>query len=307
MSKVAIIVGSSGQDGTLLTEKLKHLDYCVIGVGRGDIDISNADEVEKLIIESQPDEVYYLAAHHHSSEVYINNETELFKKSMDVQAIAVVNFLDAIYRCKNNCRFFYASSCLIFKGSIDIPISENSSYCPESFYAISKVTGGSVVKFYRENKDIFASCGFLFNHESSLRSERFLSKKITSFVASIITGHETGKKLTLGDLNTKVDWGYAKDYVDAFWRILQVKKPDDYIIATGILHSVRDFVDIAFSCVGLDYSNYIKVDSKIISRNNNSRVGVPTKLKTDTNWETTLDFEEMVIKLVQTEIYNMDK
>ena len=101
MSKVAIIVGSSGQDGTLLTEKLKHLEYCVIGVGRGDIDISNADEVEKLIIESQPDEVYYLAAHHHSSEVYINNETELFKKSMDVQANAVVNFLDAIYRCKN--------------------------------------------------------------------------------------------------------------------------------------------------------------------------------------------------------------
>jgi GDPmannose 4,6-dehydratase len=307
MSKVAIIVGSSGQDGTLLTEKLKHLDYCVVGVRRGDIDISNADEVEKLIIESQPDEVYYLAAHHHSSEIFIDNEAELFKKSVDVQAIAVVNFLDAIYRCKNNCRFFYASSCLVFKGSKDTPILENSPYFPESFYAISKVTGGSVVKFYRENKGIYASCGFLFNHESSLRSKRFLSKKITSFVASVITGHATSKKLTLGDLNTRVDWGYAKDYVDAFWRILQVKKPDDYIVATGILHSVRDFVDIAFSCVGLNYSNYIKVDSKIISRNNNFRVGVPTKLKTDTNWKTTLDFEEMVIKLVRNEIHNMEK
>ena len=256
MSKVAIIVGSSGQDGTLLTEKLKHLGYCVVGVRRGDIDISNADEVEKLIIESQPDEVYYLAAHHHSSEVFIDNEAELFKKSIDVQAISVVNFLDAIYRYKNNCRFFYASSCLVFKGSKDTPILENSPYFPESFYAISKVTGGSVVKFYRENKGIYASCGFLFNHESSLRSKRFLSKKITSFVASVITGHATSKKLTLGDLNTRVDWGYAKDYVDAFWRILQVKKPDDYIVATGILHSVRDFVDISFR------TNFITISSK---------------------------------------------
>jgi len=307
MSKVAIIVGSSGQDGTLLTEKLKHLGYCVVGVRRGDIDISNADKVKKLIIESQPDEVYYLAAHHHSSEVFIDNEAELFKKSIDVQAISVVNFLDAIYRYKNNCRFFYASSCLVFKGSENVPILENSPYCPESFYAISKVTGGSVVKFYRENKGIFASCGFLFNHESSLRPESFLSRKITSFVARIAAGYKTSNQLTLGDLNTKVDWGYAKDYVDAFWRILQVKKPDDYIVATGILHSVRDFVDIAFSCVGLDYHDYVKVNSNIVSRTNSFRVGIPTKLKIDTNWDTTISFEEMVIELVQAEICNMKK
>ena len=300
MKKVAVIIGSGGQDGTLLTRKLKSLNYEVIGVKRGDIDLLNIEDVGELIHTKQPDEVYHLAAYHHSSEDSLNNEVEIFKRSIDVHAISVNNLLDAIDKYKNNCRFFYASSCLIFKGSDKKLLTENSPYSFENFYAISKITGGSLIKYYRDNKKIFACSGFLFNHESSLRTENYLSKKITSFVAQV--NKSSKQKLILGSLDMKVDWGYAPDYVDAFWRILQNSSPDDYIVATGVKSSVKDFVKIAFEHVNLDYRDYVIVDSNILSRKNNTRIGSAEKLMKNTGWKPSIDFYEMVGILVDQEI-----
>lgn len=304
MNKVAVIVGSGGQDGTLLTYKLESLNYDVIGIRKGDIDLLNIKEVSELILSVQPDEIYYLAAYHHSSEDLVNNEVELFKRSIDVHAISVINFLDAIDKYKNNCRIFYASSCLIFKGSDYKLLTENSQYSLENYYAISKISGGSLIKYYRENKKIFACCGFLFNHESSLRTENYLSKKITSFVARV--NKSSNEKLILGNLDMKVDWGYAPDYVDAFWKILQTSSPDDYIVATGIKSSIEDFVKIAFEHVNLDYRDFVIVDPNVLSRKNNTRIGSAEKLMKNTGWKPSIDFNEMVKNLVDIEIENFN-
>ena len=303
MNKVAVIVGSGGQDGTLLTSKLEFLNYSVIGLKRGDIDLLSSEKVTELILNIQPDEVYYLAAYHHSSEDKVSNDVELFKRSIDVHAVSVINFLDAILKHKNNCRFFYASSCLIFRGSDNKLITENSQYSLENYYAISKISGGSLVKYYRDNKNIFACSGFLFNHESPLRTENYLSKKITSFVARV--NKSSKDKLRLGSLNMKVDWGYAPDYVDAFWRILQTSSPDDYIVATGVKSSIKDFVKIAFEHVNLDYRKHVTIDPNILIRKNSTRIGSAKKLIKETGWKPSINFEEMVKKLVDIEIKNL--
>lgn len=300
MKKIALIVGSAGQDGTLLSSRLQSLNYIVVGIIRGDIDLLNSKKISELILKVKPDEIYYLAAYHNSSQDKIDDDVELFKQSIDINAISVNNFLDAIFKHKSKCRFFYASSCLIFKGSKDTLLTENSQYSPDSYYAISKISGGSLVKYYRKNKNIFACSGILFNHESSLRTKNFLSKKITSFIANL--DNFSKEKLSLGGLDMTIDWGYAPDYVDAFWRILQTDSPEDYIIATGLKNTIKDFVEIAFEHVNLDYRDYVNVDANLLNRKNTMRIGSPEKLIRNTGWKPSVNFEEMVKKLVEIEI-----
>lgn len=300
MKKIALIIGVAGQDGTLLSSKLELLNYIVVGISKGDIDLLDSKKISKLILKVRPDEIYYLAAYHNSSQDKIDDEVELFKQSIDINAIAVNNFLNAIFNHKKKCRFFYASSCLIFQGSKNNVLSENSPYFPESYYAISKIAGGSLVNHFRNNKNIFACSGILFNHESSLRTENFLSKKITSFIARL--DHSSKEKLSLGGLDMTIDWGYAPDYVDAFWRILQTEYPDDYIVATGIKNTIKDFLEIAFEHVNLDYRDYVKVDPSMLNRKNTMRIGSPEKLKKNTGWKPSVNFEEMVKKLVDIEL-----
>jgi GDPmannose 4,6-dehydratase len=162
------------------------------------------------------------------------------------------------------------------------------------------MTGSSFVRFYREYKKIFACSGILFNHESPLRSENYLSKKITSYIAKL--DDNTSEKLSLGGLNIAVDWGYAPDYVDAIWRVMQTEYPDDFIISTGVKKTIKDFVKTAFEHVNLDYRDYIFIDSNVLNRKNNIRIGSPQKLIKTTGWSPSINFEEMVRKLVDNEL-----
>lgn len=297
---MAIIVGSNGQDGQLLRMHLVELNYSVIGLTKYDIDILNYNSVEKLVSESQPVEVYYLAAYHHSSEDVAINDAHLFKKSLNIHVNGLINFLNAIEKHSPKSRLFYASSSLIFGDPHEEIQTEKSKLNPKCPYAISKVTGMMACRFYRECKNIYAASGIFYNHESPIRSPRFVTRKIIQSAVSIYrTGHG---KLTLGNLDSKVDWGYAPDYVDAIHRILQIPAPQDFIIATGIGHSVREFASHAFSLLGLDYREHVIADHLVLARHNSVRIGDASLLRQHTGWEPKTSFKEMIALMVDSEL-----
>lgn len=296
----AIIVGSNGQDGKILTEYLRKKEYNLTLVNRATLDITNIEDVKKLVLEVKPHEIYFLPACHQSSEDITESEVTLFLKSYDVHVRAAMNFLESIVITVPEAKFFYASSSHIFPSSDGVKQNEKTLPKPQSIYAITKYSGMLVCNYYRVEKNIFASCGILFNHESNYRSEKYLSRKIVIGVTQILQKKST--KLFLGNLDVSVDWGYAPDYVDAIYRIMQLHKPSDYVIASGELHTVREFVEIAFNYVGLDYRNYVEVQSSVLHKRIEMRLGNATKLRQDTGWIATLSFKEMVELMIQTEM-----
>lgn len=300
MTKKALIVGSGGQDGTLLSQLLTRRSYEVTGLRRNDLDILSPQNVIEFVDVVKPAEIYYLAAYHHSSENLPPSSGDLFRQSMDVHFYGIVNFLDAITKMSPATRIFFASSSHIFGAVESGSQTESTIYDPQSEYAITKVAGMRACQHYRRTKKIFASIGILFNHESSLRKSSFLSKKIAIAAARI--AHEGNGQLELGDLDAQIDWGDATDTVDAMHRILQIEEPSDYVVATGHLSSVREFAEIAFKYVGLDYSKYVVSKKNEALRNNYRRVGDFSKLKKDTGWMPSISFEQMVKNLVQFEI-----
>lgn len=291
VKKTAIIVGSNGQDGRLLAIKLSQLNYVVVGISRGDLDITDINAVKDLITRIQPDEIYYLAAHHHSSQDSQGESGDLLRKSFEVHVIGLINFLDGILGICPNTRLFYASSCLIFSADDDLQ-TELTLPKPEGAYAISKYAGMQVCKHYQKSYGIFASIGILYNHESPLRSSRFITQKIIQ--AALRIARDGGGTIEIGDLNALVDWGYAPEYVDAMYKILQLPEPDEYIIASGKCHSVREFAELAFSKVGLDYRDHIKSNQSLLTRLNFSRVGDATKLQEKTGWSAKVGLSELV-------------
>lgn len=299
---IAVVVGSGGQDGLLLTDKLRSLGYSVVGLIKDAIDITNSGNVNKFISDVRPKEVYFLAAYHHSSEDTPENEGELFRKSFNVHAIAAINFLDAIANFSPESRFFYASSCLVFEASGDRLQTEDTELHPESPYAISKAAGMNACHYYRSKKGVFASIGILYNHESPIRNPRFVTRKIAEAAARI--AREREGTLVLGNLEAKVDWGYAPDYVDAMYQILQLGIPQDFIVATGVAHTVREFASLAFKHVGLNYLDYVSEKPSTLSRNNFSRIGDSTRLQLATGWIPSVSFEEMVTIMVDSAIVN---
>ena len=303
MKKRALVVGSKGQDGTLLCDLLEKNGYRVTGTGRDDLDVLDSGMVSSVVAQLAPSEIYYLPAYHHSSENLPSSSADLFKHSMNVHFQGVVNFLDAIVRVNPSCKLFYASSSHVFGTSESGMQNEESIWDPQSEYAITKVAGMHACAFYRRVHRIFASVGILFNHESSLRKDHFLSKKIVSSVVKI--AKEGQGTLELGDLDAQVDWGYAPDYVAAMHKILQLDRADEYVIATGKLHTVRDFSEIAFLSAGLIYRNHVIEKKNETLRSTGRRVGDATKLKTDTGWRPSLDFSGMVRKLVELEQKSM--
>jgi GDPmannose 4,6-dehydratase len=299
-NRVAIIVGSSGQDGQLLDSHLRALGYSVIGLTRHNIDILCANNINKFVSESQPDEVYYLAAYHHSSEDKSVENADLFHNSFDIHVRGLVNFLDAIAKYSAKSRLFYASSSLIFGIPQDEIQTEDSKLNPSNPYAISKVAGMMACRFYREHKSIFAASGILYNHESSLRSPRFVTRKIVQAAVNIYrSGHGS---LRLGNLDSKVDWGYAPDYVDAMYRILQIAVPQDFVIATGVGHTVREFASLAFARLGLDYRDYVISTPEILMRNGPLRLGNSSLLRDKTGWAPKTSFEDMMAIMVDSEL-----
>ena len=299
MKPVAVIVGIDGQDGQLLKKKLKSIGYSIVGITKDTIDITNPKEVSELISSTKPKEIYFLAAFHHSSEEDINNDMELFRKSMDIHFISPINFLDAITLHSPQSRFFYSSSCLVFAPS-DILQNEDTELKPEGAYGITKAAGMMACQYYRKKKKIYASVGILYNHESSLRTKNFVSRKIISSAARIAL--EKKGHLKLGNLEALVDWGYAPDYVDAMHRILKLDEPKDFIIATGESHSVKEFLKVAFDYFRLDYNKYIKIDKFVLIRENLMRIGDSSLLRKETGWSPTVSFEEMIREIAKEEV-----
>lgn len=305
----AIIVGSEGQDGRLLTELLRARGDTVLGLSRRAVECSDGslwrsvnilrrEDVAEAVQAFSPDEIYYLAAFHQSSEGRTLLEpTELWQRSFDVHVFGLINFLEAIRRGATNARIFYAASSLVFGRSAHPPQTEETPFSPECIYGISKVAGIQACRFYRRQYGGYAAVGILYNHESTLRAENFVSQKIVRGAFRI--KHGEMEELVLGDLSAKVDWGYAPDFVEAMTRILKLAEPDDFIIATGQAHSVGDFVSDAFGSLGLDWRDYVRESKSIPLSVRGQLLGDAGKLRRLTGWTPTVTFEEMVDRMVR--------
>lgn len=303
-TKKAIIVGSNGQDGKILSNFLTKKSYKIVKLNKDNFDINNFKSVESLIKAEIPNEIYFLAAFHNSSEDLLVSEHELFHKSIEINTLALINFLESIRKHSLHTKLFYASSSLIFESNeIDL-INENSIIKPNCPYSISKVAASNACKMYRENHNVYASVGILFNHESYYRQKNFVSKKISTTIIDILKGHKN--EIIMGNLNSKVDWGYAEDFVNAMYLILQLEIPDDFIIATGNNNSIKDYLFHAFNHVGLNYLDYVKSNPNFLTRKNTVRIGDPSKLKSLTGWEPSISFPEMVSLLIDEELIAND-
>jgi len=272
----------------------------VQGLARGDPDIGDPAAIAGFVRQQQPAEIYFLAAHHHSSEDLPEGEGELFRQSMRTHFDGAVNFLDAIALHARASRFFYAASSHVFGPPAATMQSEATPLQPETVYAITKAAGMMACRRYRETQRVFASAGILYNHESPLRSERFVSRKIACAAARI--ARDGGGSVELGDLEARVDWGYAPDYVDAMHRILQLERPGEFVVATGETHTVREFAEIAFRSAGLDYRRHVMARPELLARQNPPRIGDASRLRRETGWAPSIGFEEMVRRMVAAEM-----
>ena len=313
--KKALITGITGQDGSYLAELLLEKNYEVYGLVRrssteplgriehiinqiklipGDMtDQSSLDEAIKTI---QPDEVYNLAA---QSFVPVSWNQPIL--TGNVTGLGVTRVLEAIRKNKPDTKFYQASSSEMFGKVKEIPQNENTPFHPRSPYGVAKVYGHYITVNYRESHNIFACSGICFNHESPRRGLEFVTRKITNTVAKIKFGLE--KKLYLGNLDAKRDWGYAGDYVKAMWLMLQQEKPDDYVISTEQTHSVREFVEIAFSYVGLNWKDYVEVDPKLIRPAEvELLVGDSTKAKKILGWKPEITFEKLIEIMIKSDL-----
>jgi GDPmannose 4,6-dehydratase len=306
--KRVIVVGSAGQDGRILLERMRGEGRLVLGLDQrgvegtdGDamapIDILDAAAVEHLLAGFQADAIYYLAAFHHSSEESAGNDRELFQKSFDINVFGVLNFLEAMRKISPRARLFYAASSHVF-GACDGPRQdETTPFNPDSVYGITKAAGANCARFYRAAHGLYAAVGILYNHESSFRPPRFVTRKIVSSAVNIKLGRQ--EKLVLGDLEASVDWGYAPDYVDAMIRIMQLPEPRDFVVATGQPHTVREFVEIAFGLLGLDWRRHVEVSPALVAKPRNNLSGNSARLTAATGWKPSVSFAEMIALLVQ--------
>ena len=308
--KRAIIVGCEGQDGQLLSDLLSKKGYTIIGLDRNvircpkgmrfkSVDIIKSKEVSCIVKSFKPNEIYHLAAFHHSSEDEPIDDVELFRQSYKVNVSSLVNFLDAIRKLSPKTRLFYASSSHIFGETSGGFQDENTPINPGCIYGITKAAGLFTCRLYRNKYSIFVSTGILYNHESSLREDRFVSKKIIKGALNIKNGKQA--HLVLGDLHAEIDVGYAPDYVKAMRKILSLKKGDDFIVASGKKHSILDFVKVVFEHLGLDWKQHVREDRKIITRKNVGCIGDPGKLKSAASWKPSVDFRGMIRALLTEE------
>ena len=303
-----IVVGSRGQDGTLLCRQLADRQCSVIEVARNlavpaigkALDILDADAVARLVGTAAPDEIYYLAAHHQSAEEKIAGEASLFRDSLNVNVMGLVNFLDAARLHAPQCRIFYAASSHVFGTPSSSPQDESTPLNPENVYGIAKTAGIHACRYFRSQHGLFAATGILFNHESVLRDAKFLSRKVAVAVARIKRGK--ADQLVLGNLDARVDWGYAPDYVEAMQRILAADQPGDFVVATGETHSVRELAEKAFAHAGLDYRKYVQADASLVDASRPVLAGSAARLKGATGWAPTKSFDDMIVELVDHEL-----
>jgi GDPmannose 4,6-dehydratase len=312
----ALITGIGGQDGRHLGELLVSKGYTVYGMLNGQRndgahlvsrelpsviqvrgDLADSSSLARVLEETQPDEVYNLAA---ISFVGLSfSQPEL---TANITGLGVLRLLEAMRATKmhDRVRFYQASSSEMFGKVQSVPQNEKTIFYPRSPYGVAKVFAHYSVVNYREAYGMHASCGILFNHEGEKRGMEFVTRKITNSVARIKLGLQ--KELRLGDLSPRRDWGYAGDYVDAMWRMLQQEAPDDYVIATGQTHSVQEFVDLAFKAAGLEgeSAKYVVRDERFVRPSEvDLLVGDASKARTELNWSPTVGFEELVRRMVE--------
>lgn len=292
----AIIIGAGGQDGTLLHEQLLREETTVLALGRNDTDFSDFEAALSLL-KNHPDEIYYLAAHHHSSDDASGAEDlELYRNSVAVHMDNFACLLNAIRTASIKTRIFYAGSSLVFGESTSPIQNEQSPFAPRCIYSITKAAGLNLCRHYRNTHGIFAVGGILFNHESVLRPAKYVIPKIIDAAIAISRGNR--QHLKLGNLQARVDWGYAPDFVDAMVRMIRLRTADDFVVATGKTHSVRDVVEFVFESLDLDWRPHIVESPEILIHKRNALCGDSTKLQMATDWSPTICFQDMLTLLL---------
>ena len=313
--KIALITGVTGQDGSFLAELLLEKDYIVYGTARrasaeglarikhiaDRAEVVTADLLDQssliaVLEQVQPDEVYNLASHS-----FVPTSWKQPVETGDLSALGVTRLLEAIRIVNRDIRFYQASSSEMFGKARECPQCETTALYPHSPYGVAKVYGHLITMNYRETHGIYACSGILYNHESERRGLEFLPRKVTDGVARISLGLST--ELRLGALDARRDWGYAKDYVEAMWLMLQQPAPDDYVIATGKTHSVQDLVETAFAVLGMDWRKYVVVDPAFVRPPESYLlVGNPAKANVQLGWVSKTSFQDLLALMVEADV-----
>ena len=322
----AFITGVTGQDGYYLAKLLLEKEYQVHGIirrssnfnterldslisdyGKDDTfklyysDLLDSSSLNNLINSIMPDEIYNLAAQSH---VAVSFKNPLY--SAQTSVVGPITLLEAVKNSKKDIKYYQASSSEMFGGVDKSSLNEGSKFTPKSPYAVGKVFAHEITKVYRESYDIFAVNGILFNHESPFRGETFVTRKITRAVGRIKNNLQN--KLTLGNLDAYRDWGFAGDYVNGMYLMMQHSKPDDWVLATGETHSVREFAKLAFDEAGLNYEDYVVTDSKYQRPNEvNHLLGDPSKAKNELGWNLQTSFSDLVKLMVEQDLLLAEK
>jgi GDPmannose 4,6-dehydratase len=318
MTKRALITGITGQDGSFLTELLLEKGYEVYGIIRRSSsfntdridhlyqdphetgtrlrlvygDLNDSSSLNTILRQIQPDEIYNLGAQSH-----VRVSFDVPEYTAEVTGLGTVRILEAIREAGIRPRFYQASSSELFGKVLETPQTEKTPFYPRSPYGCAKAYAYYITVNYRESYDLFACNGILFNHESERRGETFVSRKITRAATRIKVGLQN--KLYLGNLDARRDWGYAGDYVEAMWLMLQAEEPDDYVIATGETHSVRDFLDEAFGLLDLDWKEYVEKDPRYYRPTEvDLLLGDATKARQALGWEPKVNFKQLVRLMV---------
>ena len=315
----ALITGITGQDGSYLAELLLSKGYRVVGVARrsstvtyeridhllDDITVVQGDLQDQgslltLLEQYQPTEVYNLAA-----QSFVPTSWNQPALTGDITALGVTRMLESIRYVNPKIRFYQASSSEMFGKVLEVPQHEATPFYPRSPYGVAKVYGHWITVNYRESFDMFAVSGILFNHESPRRGMEFVTRKISDGVARIKLG--LAKELRLGNLESQRDWGFAGDYVEAMWRMMQQDKPDNFVIGMGETHSVREFCQIAFGHVGLDYNDHVVQDEKFYRPAEvDLLISDPSKARSILGWEPSVSFRELVIMMVDADLERLN-
>ena len=319
--KKAFITGITGQDGYYLSKYLLENNYEVHGTIRRSStfntmridsliskyspkkllnlyysDLIDSSSISNLINKIEPDEIYNLAAQSH---VAVSFKNPIY--TTQVGNLGTISILEAIKNSKKNIKFYQASSSEMFRGEGTLKLDENSTLLPKSPYAASKVFSYHMTKIYRDSYDLFCTNGILFNHESPLRGETFVTRKITRAIGRIVVGIQ--EKLTLGNLDASRDWGFAGDYVIAMHKMLNHSKPDDFVIATGETHTIKEFLKTAFDYVNLNFEDYVLQSEKYFRPNEVEHLlGDPSKAKKELNWESQTSFEDLIKMMIDADL-----
>lgn len=303
----ALIVGYSGQDGSILWDQLVARGFSLIGISRRQIrthhaqwiaavDIGDSEAMHRLIDQFQPDQIYFLAAHHHSSEQVRDDNTELWHNSWSVHVYAFSNLLESAASYCPHARIFYASSSRVFGEAASSPQDESTPLRPVCAYGVTKASAMLLADYFARERGLCVSCGILYNHESPLRGTQFVSRRIVDGLLALKRGRAT--TLEVGKLDTWVDWGYAPDYTRAMQLILDKAGAGNFVVASGVAHSVQEMIAIAADYLDVEWQGRIVETAQLLRRDPQQLCGDASKLRKATGWMPSINFPQLVRILV---------